>query len=166
VPANEHWTPEINQVLRKQFPLVPEEAVTVRKAQGSTYNEVAISLTKGMDRTCLYVACSRVTNSSGLYVIGEFCPPAPSLPSHPASTEMFRMHRSATVQLAFNNIIYHQKNLFHNVQSLPKHRTDLISDCDILSADMIITVENWSLPSDSLNIPGFRCVQSLEKFYL
>jgi hypothetical protein len=28
-----------------------------------------------------------------------------------------------------------------------------------LSADITITVKNWSLPSDSFNIPGFRCIQ-------
>jgi hypothetical protein len=101
------------QVLRKQFPLVPVQAVTAHKAQVSTYNEVAIYLAKGMDRACLYVACNRVglINSSGLYILGEFRHPAPPLSNHLVSTAMFRMRMSATVQFAFNNIYSKKKNL-------------------------------------------------------
>ncbi|KAG8174442.1 hypothetical protein JTE90_014229 [Oedothorax gibbosus] len=72
------------QVVRRQFPIVPAEAITIHKSQGSTYSQV----------------------------------------------------------------------------SLHAHLEDLISDQDILSfADVIATVENWSLYKDKFNIPGFECIQ-------
>jgi len=63
------------KVERKQFPLVPCEAMTIYKSQGGTYEKVVVNLKKGMTRSELYVACSRATKASGLYLIGDFVPP-------------------------------------------------------------------------------------------
>ncbi|CAF4175172.1 unnamed protein product, partial [Rotaria sordida] len=59
------------KVERKQFPLVPCEAMTIYKSQGGTYEKVVVNLKKGMTRSELYVSCSRATKSSGLYLIGD-----------------------------------------------------------------------------------------------
>ncbi|VDN37029.1 unnamed protein product [Gongylonema pulchrum] len=63
------------QVLRKQFPLVPAEAMTIHKSQGQTYPSVVLHTAQRMNRALLYVALSRVTSLSGLYIIGEFKTP-------------------------------------------------------------------------------------------
>lgn len=34
-------------IMRKQFPLVPAEAITIHKSQGGTYEKIAVHLTKG-----------------------------------------------------------------------------------------------------------------------
>ncbi|CAF4785616.1 unnamed protein product, partial [Rotaria sp. Silwood2] len=65
------------KVERKQFPVVPCEAMTIYKSQGGTYEKVVVNLKKGMTRSELYVACSRATKATGLYLIGDFVPPKP-----------------------------------------------------------------------------------------
>jgi ATP-dependent exoDNAse (exonuclease V) alpha subunit len=65
------------KVERKQFSLVPTETMTIYKNQGGTYEKV-VNLKKGMTRSELYVACSRATKASSLYLIGDFIPPKPS----------------------------------------------------------------------------------------
>ncbi|CAM4766226.1 unnamed protein product, partial [Rotaria magnacalcarata] len=74
------------KVERKQFPIVPCEAMTIYKSQGGTYEKVVVNLKKGTTRSELYVACSRSTKASGLYLIGDFVPPKP--PEHNDSVTM------------------------------------------------------------------------------
>ncbi|KAI8333252.1 hypothetical protein BD560DRAFT_461654 [Blakeslea trispora] len=57
---------------RTQFTLTVSEAVTIHKSQGSTYKKVIIYVNgRSMNRLLLYVACSRATSASGLYLIGS-----------------------------------------------------------------------------------------------
>ncbi|CAF4769342.1 unnamed protein product, partial [Rotaria sp. Silwood2] len=65
------------EVERKQFPVVPCEAMTIYKSQGGTYEKVIVNLKKEMTRSELYVACSHATKATGLYLIGDFVPPKP-----------------------------------------------------------------------------------------
>uniref|UniRef100_A0A8D9EDB9 ATP-dependent DNA helicase pfh1 n=2 Tax=Cacopsylla melanoneura TaxID=428564 RepID=A0A8D9EDB9_9HEMI len=62
------------QVVREQFPVTCAEAITIHKSQGQTYDQVAIDFTKcpGLTKQMLYVALSRVTRLSGLFLIGKF----------------------------------------------------------------------------------------------
>ncbi|CAF1284951.1 unnamed protein product [Rotaria magnacalcarata] len=53
----------------KQFPIVPCKAMIIYKSQGGTYEKVVVNLKKGTARSELYVACSRSTKASGLYLI-------------------------------------------------------------------------------------------------
>ncbi|CAF4566213.1 unnamed protein product [Rotaria sp. Silwood2] len=81
------------KVERKQFPVVPCEAMTIYKSQGGTYEKVVVNLKKGMTRSELYVSCSRATKSSGLYLIGDFVPPKPPERNDAVAT-MFKSMRS------------------------------------------------------------------------
>ena len=63
------------QVKRMQFPLQPSFAMTIHKSQGGTYEFVVVHLA-GLTRQLLYVACTRVTKASGLFLIGTFVPPS------------------------------------------------------------------------------------------
>jgi ATP-dependent DNA helicase PIF1 len=65
--ATVHW---------KQLPLTVAEAMTVHKAQGSTFEECAAFLKPNMSRAMTYVALSRVKSLENLYIIGDFHPSA------------------------------------------------------------------------------------------
>ncbi|CAF0843236.1 unnamed protein product [Adineta ricciae] len=150
------------KVERKQFPVVPCEAMTIYKSQGGTYEKVVVNLKKGMTRSELYVACSRATKASGLYLIGDFVPPKP--PEHNDTVAMMfkamRSERKIHFSLEFpeespkENIYL----MFHNVQSLHKHFLDVKCDRTFLSATIISLVETWTKPSDNLEIEGFKIV--------
>lgn len=79
------WPGRNLEVVRSQFPFVPAEAITIHKSQGSTFKEVTVSIqyiTKAgklrtIPRRALYVAFSRCTSLSGLYIDGEFIAPDP-----------------------------------------------------------------------------------------
>ncbi|XP_050307506.1 uncharacterized protein LOC126744192 [Anthonomus grandis grandis] len=58
-------------VERLQFPLLISEGITIHKSQGATYEQVAVHIGNGMTRTSTYVACSRATKLSGLYIIDD-----------------------------------------------------------------------------------------------
>ncbi|CAF4306693.1 unnamed protein product [Rotaria magnacalcarata] len=150
------------KVERKQFPIVPCEAMTIYKSQGGTYEKVVVNLKKGTTRSELYVACSRSIKASGLYLIGDFVPPKP--PEHNDSvTMMFKTMRSERMikfSLEFTEESQGERFsvIFHNVQSLNKNILDVKSDKTFLSASMISLVETWTKPSDSLEIEGFKIV--------
>ncbi len=144
------------KVERKQFPLVPSEAMTIYKSQGGTYEKVVVNLKKGMARSELYVACSRATQASGLYLIGDFVPPKPP-ERNDAVVMMFKTMRSERMlkfSLEFPEESQEERFsiMFHNVQSLNKHILDVKSDKTFLSSSMINLVETWTKPSDSLEI--------------
>ncbi|CAF2898225.1 unnamed protein product, partial [Rotaria sp. Silwood2] len=150
------------KVERKQFPLVPSEAMTIYKSQGGIYEKVVVNLKKGMTRSELYVACSRATKASGLYLIGDLVPPKP--PEHnDAVAMMFKSMRSERMlkfSLEFPEESQEERFsiMFHNVQSLNKHISDIKCDTTFLSSSMISLVETWTKPSDNLEIEGFKIV--------
>ena len=150
------------KVERKQFPLVPSEAMTIYKSQGGTYEKVVVNLKKGMTRSELYVACSRVTKASGLYLIGDFVPSKPP-ERNDAVAMMFRTMRSERMlkfSLEFSEESQEERFfiMFHNVQSLNKHIMDVRSDKTFLGASVLSLVETWTKPTDSLEIEGFKII--------
>ena len=150
------------KVERKQFPLVPSEAMTIYKSQGGTYEKVVVNLKKGMTRSELYVACSRATKASGLYLIGDFVPPKPP-ERNDAVAMMFKNMRSERM-LEFSLEFPEESQgerffvMFHNVQSLNKHILDVRSDKTFLCASMISLVETWTKPGDTLETEGFKVI--------
>lgn len=79
--------------------------------------------------------------------------------SDPVSIEIVHLQTCACVNLRFDNIIScaGTKLFFHSVKYLNLHFRDLICERDILSADVIMTAENWSLTVDIYKIAGFKC---------
>lgn len=53
---------------RKQLPVVPSEGITVHKSQRATYDKLAVHLKSLMNRSALYVACSRAPKALGLFL--------------------------------------------------------------------------------------------------
>ncbi|CAF1312801.1 unnamed protein product [Rotaria sp. Silwood1] len=150
------------KVERKQFSVVPCEAMMIYKSQGGTYEKFVVNLKKGMTRTELYVACSRATKATGLYLIGDFVPPKPP-ERNDAVAMMFNTMRSEQM-LKFSLEFPEESQgerffvMFHNVQSLNKHILDIRSDKTFLCASMISLVETWTKPTDSLEIEGFKVI--------
>ncbi|CAM4976164.1 unnamed protein product [Rotaria socialis] len=67
--------------------------MTIYKSQGGTYEKIVVNLKNGMTRSELYVACSRATKASGLYLIGDLVPPKPPERNDALAT-MFKTMRS------------------------------------------------------------------------
>ncbi|CAD7091726.1 unnamed protein product [Hermetia illucens] len=155
------WKASNLQVRRTQFPVVPAEAITIHKSQGSTIAKVAVHLPSNCHRALMYVACSRATSSEGLSIINdkEFKLPEPLSHLSPLSVEMKRLteqpfepmfkflreERSPTIR----------QILFHNVQSLRKHLSDISADPGINKSDIVMLVETWSCATDHYKLDGF-----------
>ncbi len=75
-------------VCREQFPFVVVEGWTIHKGQGRPLDLVVVNISKIMEIALLYVALSRATSLSGLYIIGEFNAPRPRPPTDPVIIEM------------------------------------------------------------------------------
>jgi ATP-dependent exoDNAse (exonuclease V) alpha subunit len=60
-------------VKREQFPVVVAEALTIHKSQGSTYTKAALEVLgkRQISRSLKYVACSRATSASGLFIVSN-----------------------------------------------------------------------------------------------
>ncbi|CAD6218940.1 GSCOCG00011492001-RA-CDS, partial [Cotesia congregata] len=73
-------------IIRKQFPIIPAEAITIYKSQGGTYNKIVVHLINGMKKNELYVAFSRCTKLDGLYLVGNL-----KIPSTQNSNDKIQM---------------------------------------------------------------------------
>ena len=111
-------------IKRTQFPLTVAEAVIIHKSQSSTYNRVCIHLDgRSLNRYLIYVACSRATSASGLYLIGsKFEPTRPPNSRDDLAKELER-HETVKAVLKFEQISgsshsFQFQLMFHNVQSL------------------------------------------------
>uniref|UniRef100_A0A8D9ECB4 ATP-dependent DNA helicase pfh1 n=2 Tax=Cacopsylla melanoneura TaxID=428564 RepID=A0A8D9ECB4_9HEMI len=89
------------QVVREQFPVTCAEAITIHKSQGQTYDQVAIDFNtcKGLTRPMLYVALSRVTKLSGLFIIGKFLGVKAPKENDPVILEMERLRKEKQLDL-------------------------------------------------------------------
>ena len=59
-------------VMRKQFPIIESEAMTIHKSQGQTYDSICVHMGQhGLERSLLYVALSRVRTLDGLKLYKE-----------------------------------------------------------------------------------------------
>lgn len=89
-----------------QFPVVPCEALTIHKSQGQTYDKVCIDLSrsKNLSKQLLYVALSRVTKLSGLYILGNFREPTKSTKINEfCNNELKFLRTEMPLKLSFNN---------------------------------------------------------------
>ncbi|XP_037811885.1 uncharacterized protein LOC119603786 [Lucilia sericata] len=150
---------------RKQFPLVVAEGITIHKSQGATYSKVVVHTRGRMLRSALYVACSRATTASGLYIMENFNPPRPFEDSDPVKLELERLRTEKMLQLKHQFMIndeFELKIFYQNIQSLQAHYLDITTDNTILNCDIICFVETWSFPEEVYTIPGFLVLCRLD----
>lgn len=82
------------QVRRSQYPLVPAEAITIHKRQGTTLERVVVHLKPTIPRCMLYVACFRATTAQGLFIVTEsFKAPRPPTNKDAIVKEMAKLRK-------------------------------------------------------------------------
>ncbi|XP_046974744.1 uncharacterized protein LOC124541014 [Vanessa cardui] len=157
------WKSSNLKVHRSQFPVVPAEGMTIHKSQGCTMEKIVVHLSRNVKRSMLYVACSRATSASGLYLVtsdGNFNPPAKVSEKSAVHLEMMRLLENKLIpqfevlQSPGDEI----QIIFHNVQSLRKHLLDVKADCIIHSSHITLFVETWGSRSDNFELEGFEQV--------
>ncbi|GBP43097.1 ATP-dependent DNA helicase PIF1 [Eumeta japonica] len=157
----ERWKSSNLVVQRTQFPIVPAEGITIHKSQGATLEKVVVHISKNVKRSMLYVACSRAMSSFGLFLVvnsGTFKPPSEISESSAVSIEMKRLEQNKLVpyfkflQTPEDNAV---QIVFHNVQSLRKHFSDVIIDPIIHSSHAALFVETWGCRRDTFELDGF-----------
>ncbi|KAG2213497.1 hypothetical protein INT47_009171 [Mucor saturninus] len=133
---------------RTQFLMVVAEAITIHKSQGATYQNVVLDLSKAKNplRSSLYVARSRATSASGLFIIKntDFCGPAPPKENEQISLELKRLE-SAKLKTSFSHLQNTERQsmqvISHNVQSLRAHIDQITNDAAYLHSDIILLNE-------------------------
>ena len=147
------------QIVRKQFPVVPAEAITIHKSQGQTYEEVCLDFRKSkkITRKMLYVALSRVSKLSGLYILGNIKFPNRTKLNEPTNTEMQRL-RNNELKLTMEDVDKYKgtKVIYQNVRSLKKYIEDILSDHFYFTGDILIFSETHTKSDDCINIPGYK----------
>lgn len=115
----------------------------------------------------MYVACSRATSASGLYLIGtSFKPTKPLSPTESIAIELERQS-GVKLKTKFDELIertssYRFQLIFHNVQSLNAHIDQIKNDKTYLSTDFLLFAETWSTATQSFSIPGFEEVSRVD----
>lgn len=147
-------------VNRTQFPLVVAEAITIHKSQGGTYNTAIVELPETrMQRALMYVACSRATSSDGLNIVGSsFRKTEPPKATDAIALELARQ-QSIRLETRFRHLQTAGsliQVIFHNVQSLPAHLNQIVSDPLYLQSDVLLFAETWCTTNHNLLIPGFK----------
>lgn len=106
------------------------KAITIHKSQGSTYESVSVNLKKPLSRELLYVALSRVTTLSKLYLIGTFHATKPPSKDNETMIEIERLKNEKQLSLSFCplNIKLGTVVGYHNVVSFEKYKLHIIND--------------------------------------
>lgn len=134
-------------IIREQYPLVPAEAITIHKSQGQSLERATIQLDSGMPRSLLYVALSRATCKSGLFLVGNFEAPRRPSPNEAPLVEMNRMRTEAklTPKFEFLRTVPHEEFqiISHNVQSLVAHYSTINKDEVYRKSSILLLQETW-----------------------
>lgn len=152
------------QIIRNQFPVIPAEAITIHKSQGQTYNEICLDFTKSERRTLpmLYVALSRVTRLSGLYILGEFAIPKKTMANstNAALAELTRLRKSKSLKLSYNNLTDENGLIivYQNVGTFKNKVHHITNDSWFLRSDILIFSETLTNNREDLNIANYKIV--------
>ena len=146
-------------ISRKQFPCLVSEAITIHKAQGQTYDQVVIDVSRKMNLSTFYTSLSRAQSLDGLYLMGEdIIFPSKRPECHPVSEEITRLKNEASLEfdLKFPRSVKSDGNItifYQNFPYLSKHSEDLSYDFNVNSCDLLALVETRSR---SVLIRGFE----------
>lgn len=131
---------------------------------------VTIHLGNGLERSMLYVACSRATSLEGLFLLGDFKPPNKPSKDHSPTIEMNRMRKEALLIPKFESLHFVPENIFqiisHNVQSLRRHILTIKNDSVFMKSDLILMQESWNLANETYELEHFSEVQRNKIFGL
>lgn len=105
-----------------------------------------------MTRAALYIACSRATNASGLFIFGSFNPPKAFQNSDPVKIELEKLNNNKKLKLNFDFIKSEEKEIkifFQNIQSFRVHKEDISTDYNLINSNFLCFVETWTFPGES-----------------
>jgi len=158
---------------RTQFNLVESEAITIHKSQGDTFSKVAFDVAQGgLTRSAVYVALSRCTKLSGLYLYSSGPDQHPSImplryrkktaeqrallveeerQRHRPNQVVSKMllERPVINRWPFLEDDYRPAKInlmYQNIASFKKHNAKLAADFGFRRADVIMFVETRSNP--------------------
>ena len=147
-------------IVRKQFPFIVAEALTIHKSQGDTYECVVVHIEMRMTRNALYTALSRAKSASGLYIVGNLKLTNKLSEKDPVYMELKRLKEHCAIIWSIPLIspdIY-----VHNVRSLNKHWEDFSVDPLIAQSQVLVLQETMTLSTDNFNIPGHTLIGRID----
>ncbi|CAG2241334.1 unnamed protein product [Mytilus edulis] len=148
----------ILQITRKQFPIRLCWACTVHKIQGQSLTEVFISFRGNFTTGQAYVALSRSTSLSGLFLT-DFSANRIRV-SSTVHSEMERLRSMCKTQpqlLLPDTDCPHVNISLLNARSAKHHFIDIQKDPLLLSCDIICLTEAHCFDNSKMNIDGFTC---------
>lgn len=120
-----------------------------------------------LSRAALYVACSRATNSKGLFIIENF--PSENLNVNgkvELEMKLLRSEKLLTLSTSDLEPIYGSLQImYHNIQSLNEHLLDVQHDSFFLNMDVLFFAEIWTLPNDINNFEILVRIDSNESIH-
>ena len=155
-------------VTRTQYPFRLAWACTIHKTQGLTFKQAAVSM-KGIFKAGMaYVALSRVTCLSGLYLL-DYDPNL--IYASPEVAKALLQMELLDLQEPFSKEDMHKDSIsviHHNVQSLRKHFVDVKKMIQTDSPAVFCCTETWLRNTDKhtgYDHPGykFECINSIQE---
>uniref|UniRef100_A0A669DR94 Uncharacterized protein n=1 Tax=Oreochromis niloticus TaxID=8128 RepID=A0A669DR94_ORENI len=154
--------------VRRQFPVKLAFACTIHKTQGLTTQTAVVSMKNIFEPGMAYVALSRVTSLSGLYLqdLDE-----KKIYANPEVTAALQTMRQASVEEMMPLLQVRETAsrpdtltlIHHNTEGLPSHISDIKSHHEMCLADVLCLTESHlqgSFVADSLHLDGytmFKC---------
>ena len=142
---------------RHQFPLRLSWACTIHKVQGMTVPQIVVSLDRIFKPGMAYVALSRVTSLSGLYL--QDCE---QKYIYCDKTARINLQSMPTLDLTLELPVLKLSNLgtvimVQNVQGLSSKYKDIIANPEIMQSDILGFSETWLSDNQFIDIPGLKC---------
>ena len=107
----------------------------------------------------MYVALSRVTKMSGLYIIGEFKLQKTSKKENGGIAEMHRLRREREMKLSYDNLCNRKdKIIYQNVGSLNQTFGCIMADEWDSQADILVFSETLTKPDQIIRLHNFKTV--------
>lgn len=112
-----------------------------------------------LERSLLYVACSRAKTINGLYLVGKFNAPKPPSLSHAPTLEMKRLREFKMLPIKFNLIRSIPSEVViqiasHNIQSLKSHLPIILNDSVYRKSHLVLLQETWAKSTEEFEFPS------------
>lgn len=155
------------KISRTQFPLTPAEAVTIHKSQGQTYESVCLHLpsSKALQRQLLYVALSRVTKLSRLYIVGEFKPPNEPKPGDKLMNAINELKTEKKLELSFNEMKNETGTIiaYHKIKSYADYQNHIKNDAWFSKCDILIFSHTQAISKDVFNLRNYEAKVHIDR---
>lgn len=150
---------------RNQFPLTLSWASTIHKVQGLTVEKLVVSFQLNKQKSFgygqIYVALSRVTSLSSLYIVGDLDPK--HIKADPRVVQEYQRLQSARKTALVEDMLPGDETScvisLLNIRSLKKHFIDLCHDESLMTSNIIALTETHVYPNQNTSqivLPSFK----------